>query len=52
MSASASAGEESASGKAKASLSFPFCQEITKYEKMAKIGEGTFGCVEISSIQN
>jgi len=45
MSAPATGSEESASGKAKASLFFPFCQEITKYEKMAKIGEGTFGYV-------
>lgn len=24
-------------------LDFPFCDEVTKYEKMAKIGQGTFG---------
>jgi len=22
---------------------FPFCDEATKYEKVAKIGQGTFG---------
>lgn len=24
-------------------FSFPFCEESSKYEKVAKIGQGTFG---------
>lgn len=24
-------------------FSFPYCNEATKYEKVAKIGQGTFG---------
>lgn len=24
-------------------VEFPFCDEFSKYEKMAKIGQGTFG---------
>lgn len=33
-----------AGGPVKASsLNFPYCPEITKYEKMAKVGQGTFG---------
>jgi len=25
------------------SVQFPFCPEISKYERMAKVGQGTFG---------
>ena len=35
-------GGQSGGGPMKVSY-FPFCPEITKYEKMAKVGEGTFG---------
>ena len=27
---------------------FPYCPEISKYEKMAKVGQGTFGYVIIN----
>lgn len=42
-----SSGEMSAhgvGGPVKASsVHFPFCPEISKYERMAKVGQGTFG---------
>ena len=28
-------------------LTFPYCHEVVKYEKVAKIGQGTFGCVKV-----
>ena len=34
---------ESAMAKQYDSVECPFCDEVTKYEKLAKIGQGTFG---------
>lgn len=25
-------------------FNYPYCQDINKYEKLCKIGQGTFGC--------
>jgi hypothetical protein len=40
------AGQAAISGQSRhkiEELDFPFCPEATKYEKLAKIGQGTFG---------
>lgn len=34
---------EAAMAKQYDSVECPFCDEVTKYEKLAKIGQGTFG---------
>lgn len=39
---SSEAGGSGGSAKS-SSLFLPYCQEISKYEKLAKIGQGTFG---------
>jgi len=37
-------GQTAGGGPVKASgLYCPFCSEVTKYEKLAKVGQGTFG---------
>ena len=38
------AGQGAGGGPVKAStINFPFCPDVTKYEKLAKVGQGTFG---------
>lgn len=36
-------GMGSSSGGPQRTANFPYCPEIGKYEKMAKVGQGTFG---------
>ena len=33
-------------GMSKDLLDYPFCHDVNKYEKMVKIGQGTFGFVD------
>lgn len=40
----ASSGQPSSAGPIKGTgVKFPFCPEIGKYERLAKVGQGTFG---------
>lgn len=44
MASGAQSGPAASGGPVKTStINFPFCPDVTKYEKLAKVGQGTFG---------
>ena len=44
MATTGQSGSGASGGAMKASTAnFPFCPDVTKYERLAKVGQGTFG---------
>ena len=49
---SGSATSSGHGGPIKASTTnFPFCPDVAKYDKLAKVGQGTFGLVDDESVR-